>query len=101
ALPREDTPVEIERVAVARDLARPASARPLLGGLLARRPLCRLSALHHSSAATLEILDGPLMPLGLGARGESAEVAPPAGLGVLLARVEPILAGLELADRGA
>ena len=48
----------------------------------------------------LEILHGALVLLGGSARGESAEIAPPAGLRILLARVQPVLSGRELADHG-
>jgi hypothetical protein len=34
------------------------------------------------------------------ARGERAEIAPPAGLRILLAGIEPVLAGSKLADHG-
>src|SRR5471032_2459462 len=48
----------------------------------------------------LEVLDCALVRLRLLARGEGAEIAPQAGLWVLLARVEPVLAVLEFADHG-
>lgn len=48
----------------------------------------------------LEVLHRALVPLRRRARGESAEVAPAAGLRILLARVEPVLAGSQLADHG-
>src|SRR5262245_41225126 len=52
----------------------------------------------HPLAAALEELDGSLVRLGLGAGGERAEVARAAGLRVALARVQAVLAGLQLAD---
>jgi hypothetical protein len=41
----------------------------------------------------LEILHRALVLLRRRARAESAEIAPPAGLRVLLARIEPVSAG--------
>src|SRR5262245_1758679 len=48
----------------------------------------------------LEVLHLPLMLLGGGAGGEGAQVATLASLGVLLAGVEAVLAGVKLADHG-
>ena len=48
----------------------------------------------------LEVLDGPLVLLGLGSTGERAEVPPLAGLRIELAGIQPILAGFEFADHG-
>lgn len=48
----------------------------------------------------LEILHRPLMAFGRGAAGEGAEIAPPPGLRVYFARVEPVFAGGQLADHG-
>jgi hypothetical protein len=47
-----------------------------------------------------EILHRTLMALGGGAAGEGAKIAAAPGLRVLLARIETILAGRELADHG-
>ena len=52
------------------------------------------------SAATLEELDGPLVLLGRVPAREGAEVPALAGLGVLLARIEAVLARFKLADHG-
>jgi hypothetical protein len=41
----------------------------------------------------LKILHGALVGFGLFARGESAQIAAPAGLGIFLARVETVLSG--------
>ncbi len=48
----------------------------------------------------LEILHGPLVLLRGGAARKGAEIAPPAGLRILFARIEPILAGRELTNHG-
>jgi hypothetical protein len=48
----------------------------------------------------LEILHRTLVARGRGAAGEGAEIAPPPGLRILLARIEPVLAGWKLADHG-
>src|SRR5687768_12291325 len=48
--------------------------------------------------APLEELDGALVLLRRRACVERAEVPPPAGFRVLLARVQAVLAGLELSD---
>jgi hypothetical protein len=48
----------------------------------------------------LEILHRALVLLRRRARCKSAEIAPPAGLRILLARVEPVFAGSKLADHG-
>jgi DNA-binding response OmpR family regulator len=48
----------------------------------------------------LEILHRALVLLRRRASGERAEIPPPAGLRILLARVEPVLAGSKLADHG-
>jgi hypothetical protein len=48
----------------------------------------------------LEKLYGALVLLRRCTRREGAEIAAPAGLGILLARIEPILAGCELTDHG-
>ena len=48
----------------------------------------------------LEVLDRALVLLGGGAGLEGAEIAPPAGLRILLAGIEPVLAGSKLADHG-
>jgi hypothetical protein len=45
-----------------------------------------------------EILHGALVLLRRRAAGEGAEIAPPAGLRIFLARIEPIFARGELAD---
>src|SRR6266511_6054635 len=50
------------------------------------------------ASMTLEILNGAFVFLGRCARLERAEIAAPAGLRVDLARIEPVAAGLELAD---
>ena len=47
---------------------------------------------------TLEILHRALVLLGGGAGLERAEIAPPAGLRVELARIEAVAAGLKFAD---
>src|ERR1700683_4145199 len=79
------------------------------GGRCPSRPaLCAgTSGLRKSShfrdgleSMPLEVLHRPLVLLRRRARGESAEIAPPAGLRILLARVEPVFAGRELADHG-
>src|SRR5262249_27581766 len=46
----------------------------------------------------LEILHRALVPLRGGARTESAEIAAPPGLRILLARIEPVFARAKLAD---
>src|ERR1700688_1105992 len=46
----------------------------------------------------LEILHVAFVLLRRLLAGESAEIAPPAGARIFLARVEPVLAGLEFAD---
>lgn len=43
-------------------------------------------------------LDSALMSAGLLQAGESAEIAPLAGLRVLLARVQPVFAGFQFSD---
>ena len=48
----------------------------------------------------LEELHGFLMLLRRGARLERAEVTALAGLGILFARIEPVLAGGKFADHG-
>jgi hypothetical protein len=53
---------------------------------------------RHSGV--LEILDGSFVLLGGNAGRESAEVAAFAGLGILLAGIEAVAAGGELADHG-
>jgi hypothetical protein len=50
---------------------------------------------------TLEILDVTLMLLRRGAALESAEIAPPPGLGILLARIKPVFAGCQFADHAS
>jgi len=45
-----------------------------------------------------EVLNGPLMFLGGGATCERSQVAPLAGFGVLLARVQTVLAGLQVTN---
>src|ERR671934_87010 len=50
------------------------------------------------ASMTLEILNGVLVFFGRRARLERAEIAAPAGLRIDLARIEPVAAGLELAD---
>src|SRR4051794_23734311 len=57
------------------------------------------SGLPHA-LVTLEILHLALMFLGRSAAPERAEVAALAGLGIHLARIEPIFARCELADHG-
>jgi hypothetical protein len=47
-----------------------------------------------------EILHGALVLLRRGARIEGAEIAAPAGLRILLARIEPVFAGRQFADHG-
>ena len=72
------------------------------------RKSCRLpmrekgtaTAAVRASPAALEELHGALVLLGRRTRPEGAEVAPPSGLRVGLARIEPVLARLELADHG-
>ena len=68
-----------------RNIRRPSSA--------GRRPPRR-------SAPPLEELNGALMLLGRLQRREGAQIAPPAGLRVPLARQQAVFAGLELADHG-
>jgi hypothetical protein len=48
----------------------------------------------------LEKLYGALVLLRRGGATERAEITPPAGLRIFLARIEPIFAGGELADHG-
>ena len=50
---------------------------------------------------TFEVLHGAFVLLRGRAAAERAEIAAPPGLRILLARIEPILAGCELADHGA
>lgn len=50
--------------------------------------------------AALEELNRALMPLGGGAASERAEVPSTAGAGILLPRIQTILAGLELSNHG-
>jgi hypothetical protein len=47
-----------------------------------------------------EILHGALVPLRGGPRRERAEIAPLAGLRILVAGIEAIFAGWKLADHG-
>jgi hypothetical protein len=49
----------------------------------------------------LEILHGTLVLFRRGARLEGAQIAPLAGLGIGLARIEPVLSGWQLADHGS
>jgi hypothetical protein len=53
-----------------------------------------------AALVTLEVLDLVLVFLGRGAGLECPEIAAAASLGILLARVEAIFAGFELADHG-
>jgi hypothetical protein len=46
----------------------------------------------------LEILDSAFVLLRGSASRKRAEITPPAGLRILLARIEPVLAGRELAN---
>src|SRR4051794_18565100 len=48
----------------------------------------------------LEVLHRAFVLLGGGAGAEGAQIAALAGLRILLARVEPVLAGFQLADHG-
>lgn len=56
---------------------------------------------RRANSMPLEILHSALVLLGGGTRGEGAEIAPPAGLRILLARVQPVSSGRELADNGS
>src|SRR5690348_5258429 len=49
----------------------------------------------------LEVLHGALVFLGGGARREGAEIPSPPRFGIRLARIQPVLAGSELADHDA
>src|SRR5262249_3853969 len=69
------------------------SSRPLLGHLPHQGK--RISA-----SMPLEILHGALVLFGGRTRFERAEIAPSTGLRIDLARIEPVLAGLQLADHG-
>jgi len=51
-----------------------------------------------ANSMPLEILHRALVLLGPGTAGERAEIAPPAGLRILLARIQPVLPGRELPD---
>src|SRR5688572_23114572 len=53
------------------------------------------------ASASLEILHCALVLLGTRACIERAEIAPPAGLGIRLARVQPILSGTQFPDHAA
>src|ERR1700716_719577 len=53
------------------------------------------------NSVTLEVLHGAFVLLGCAARLEGAEVAALAGLGIGLARIEPVFTGCELADHEA
>src|SRR3546814_15437903 len=53
---------------------------------------------HRAPSVPFEILHFALMLLGSRARRERAEVAALPGLGILLARIEPIFAGCQLSD---
>jgi len=48
----------------------------------------------------LEKLHGALVLLRRGTAPKGAEITPPAGLRIYLARIEPVFAGGELADHG-
>src|SRR6476660_2837761 len=50
------------------------------------------------ASPAFEKLHGSLVSLGSGPARERPEIAPPAGLRILLPRIEPILAGRESAD---
>jgi hypothetical protein len=49
----------------------------------------------------LEILHGPFVLFRGGAAAKGAEIAAPAGTGIGLARIEPILTGFQFADHGS
>ena len=53
---------------------------------------------RDAALTSLEKLHGALVLLRSGAAGKGTEIAPPAGLRILLTRIEPVLAGRELAN---
>src|SRR6478752_174002 len=67
---------------------------------LIARPTANYPPAARNSVA-LEVLHVTLVLLRRGARLEGAKVAALAGLGIGLARVEPVFAGCELADHGS
>jgi hypothetical protein len=58
---------------------------------------CRSS---NDKLMPLEILHRALVLLRCRTGGECAEIPPPAGLRILLARIEPVFAGSKFADHG-
>src|SRR5205823_4587988 len=85
---------------------RTSSSRSGSGTRISRRPATRKCATSSPAARpsrrsmVFEVLHGPLVLLGLGAGGESTEVAAFAGARIELARVEPVLARFQFADHG-
>src|SRR6266849_5114891 len=65
-----------------------------------RQPLGLIAGCNRrrSASAALEVLHGAFASFRPRARRERAEIAPPACLRIDFARIEPILARLELAD---
>lgn len=78
---------------------RDGSDREGPGSALHRFALQRIR--ETKASMPLEILHGALVLLGPSAARKRAEIAPPAGLGILLARVQPVFSGHKLADHGA
>jgi hypothetical protein len=60
----------------------------------------KMGASGWAKSMPLEKLHGALVLLRRRAAGEGAEIAPPAGLRIDFARIEPVFAGGELADHG-
>src|SRR5262245_60326263 len=58
----------------------------------------RASPCRAASSSPLEVLDRALVPLGRGEAAERAEVPAAAGPRIALARIEPVLPRLQLAD---
>jgi len=55
---------------------------------------------HDAGSSPLEELHGALVLLRLSAAPKGAEIAAPAGLRIYFTRIEPVLAGCELANYG-
>src|SRR5262249_27732794 len=72
---------------------------PAQGGALRHPPL--RGGIRPASAVALEELHRALVLLGRLTARERAEIAPLAGARILLARIEPVLTGFELADHDA